>query len=126
MTLLILALLLALPAAAASQRLYPTLDWPLLIGVPTVFSAVAFIAYRSDKQRAQDGGWRVPELTLHLLDLLGGWPGAFLAQRRYRHKTAKASFQLIFWVTVLAYELVALDALLGWRFSREVWRAVAS
>ena len=39
---------------------------------------------------------------MHMLDLLGGWPGALIAQQQSRHKTVKASFQAAFWFTVLA------------------------
>jgi uncharacterized membrane protein YsdA (DUF1294 family) len=33
--------------------------------------------------------------------LLGGWPGALLAQDLFRHKTSKTVFQAMFWCTVL-------------------------
>jgi uncharacterized membrane protein YsdA (DUF1294 family)/cold shock CspA family protein len=64
-------------------------------------SLLAFISYAADKKAARDGGWRTQESTLHLLALVGGWPGALLAQHRLRHKSAKASFQIVFWATVL-------------------------
>ena len=51
----------------------------------------------------------MPESTLHLFDLLGGWPGALIAQQQFRHKTVKASFQAGFWMTVVLN--VALMAL---------------
>jgi uncharacterized membrane protein YsdA (DUF1294 family) len=38
---------------------------------------------------------------LLLLGLLCGWPGAVLAQKMLRHKTAKTSFQITFWATVV-------------------------
>ncbi len=70
----------------------------------TVMSVIAFVAYGVDKRRAGSiGRRRVPERTLHLLELLGGWPGAILAQRRFRHKTKKASFRLAFWFVVLLH-----------------------
>lgn len=50
---------------------------------------------------ARDGRWRIAENTLHLLALLGGWPGALLAQYRLRHKSSKPAFLIIFWATVL-------------------------
>lgn len=66
-----------------------------------VASVVAFVAYAFDKSAAQRNEWRTPENTLHLFALLGGWPGAMAAQRLLRHKSAKASFQMTFWVTVV-------------------------
>lgn len=64
-------------------------------------SAVTFVAYVADKRAARRGGRRTPETRLHLLSLAGGWPGALLAQQVARHKTAKASFRLVFWWTVV-------------------------
>ncbi|TLM94745.1 MAG: DUF1294 domain-containing protein [Actinobacteria bacterium] len=64
-------------------------------------SAVAFVAYGRDKAAARRGMRRTPESTLHLIALLGGWPGALVAQRAFRHKTRKTSFQVVFWVTVV-------------------------
>lgn len=64
--------------------------------IPTVYlimSLFAFIAYASDKRAAVRGEWRVPESTLHVLELLGGWPGALFAQKRLRHKSSKLSYQ---------------------------------
>jgi uncharacterized membrane protein YsdA (DUF1294 family) len=50
--------------------------------------------------------------------LLGGWPGAFLAQRRLRHKCSKGSYQFVFWGIVLLYQLAAADVLLDHQLSR--------
>jgi uncharacterized membrane protein YsdA (DUF1294 family)/cold shock CspA family protein len=65
-----------------------------------VSSIVAFLAYAFDKSSALRGEWRTQESTLHLFALIGGWPGALAAQRLLRHKSAKTSFQTVFWVTV--------------------------
>jgi uncharacterized membrane protein YsdA (DUF1294 family)/cold shock CspA family protein len=62
---------------------------------------VAFGAYAIDKSAAQNNRWRTKESTLHLLGLIGGWPGAYLAQRLLRHKSSKAEFQSTFWVTAV-------------------------
>jgi uncharacterized membrane protein YsdA (DUF1294 family)/cold shock CspA family protein len=64
-------------------------------------SGVTFALYAIDKAQAARDGHRVPEPRLHLLALVGGWPGALLAQQFLRHKTAKASFLRGFWITVV-------------------------
>ena len=74
---------------------------PLFIPVIYVFvSLVTYGIYAKDKSAAENGSWRVSETTLHTLSLLGGWPGARIAQLAIRHKTAKTGFQLAFWITV--------------------------
>jgi uncharacterized membrane protein YsdA (DUF1294 family) len=99
-------------------------DWRVLAGVPVLVSLFAFFAYRRDKRRAEAGEWRIPESTLHLIELVGGWPGAFLAQRQFRHKTAKLPFQVTFWLIVLTHQFLAIDSLTGWRLTREAVRFV--
>lgn len=109
-----LAILLILPTAAILRYAHE-MDWRILFGAPLSMSVITFFTYRDDKGRAQRGNWRIPEATLHCLELFGGWPGAFLAQRRYRHKTVKASFQFAFWLIIVGHQLLALDSLFGWR-----------
>ena len=87
--------------------------------VYVVLSVVLFALYGVDKAAAREGGWRTPENTLHLLALLGGWPGALVAMRVFRHKTKKQPFRTIFWCTVvinciaLAWLLSSSGALVG-------------
>jgi uncharacterized membrane protein YsdA (DUF1294 family) len=83
-------------------------------------SVAAFVGQGIDKRKAASGQWRTPEATLHLFELLGGWPGAFLAQRIFYHKTAKAGYQLVFWLIVAGYEYAAIDFLLGWKLAHAV------
>ena len=76
-----------------------------------VVSPVSFLAYGWDKRQAKKNGWRVPEKTLHSIDAVGGWPGGFLAQQIFRHKTQKGAFQIKFWLTVVMHVVgVALIA----------------
>ncbi|MEZ5545100.1 MAG: DUF1294 domain-containing protein [Lysobacteraceae bacterium] len=63
-------------------------------------SGVSYLMYRSDKAAAEKDAHRTPENSLHLADLLGGWPGALIAQQQFRHKTIKQPFQSVFWATV--------------------------
>lgn len=60
-----------------------------------------FLAYGADKKAAEKGEWRIPELHLHALEFLGGWPGAYLAQKIFHHKTKKRSFQAMFWLMLV-------------------------
>jgi uncharacterized membrane protein YsdA (DUF1294 family) len=64
-------------------------------------SVMSYLFYWYDKDVAGTRQRRVPEDTLHGLDLLGGWPGALIAQQQFRHKTAKESFQTGFCMTVV-------------------------
>jgi len=64
-------------------------------------SSLAFVMYAKDKSAAQRNAWRTPESTLHLLALLGGWPGALIAQQTLRHKSRKEEFRFVFWLTVI-------------------------
>ena len=60
-----------------------------------LMSLIAFSTFGYDKHSARKQRPRVPEKTLHLLELLGGFPGAFLAITLFRHKSSKPSFLLI-------------------------------
>ncbi|QPG06807.1 DUF1294 domain-containing protein [Salinimonas marina] len=62
----------------------------------SVMSLITFIWYWRDKRASIGEKWRVPELTLHMMALLGGWPGACVAQQVFRHKTQKRTFRVVF------------------------------
>lgn len=64
-------------------------------------SLASLLLYWQDKRASASGSWRVRESDLHLLGILGGWPGAVVAQNVFRHKTKKASFARFFWITVM-------------------------
>ena len=76
------------------------------LGLVIVMSAVCYAAYGLDKWRAVHAGRRVPARTLHLLAFLGGWPGALLGQRQFRHKTQKRSFLVLFWLIVILHAAI--------------------
>ncbi len=63
-------------------------------------SLLTFILYWTDKRAAKNGTQRTPEKALQLLSLAGGWPGGLFAQRIFRHKSIKKSFQFVYWTTV--------------------------
>lgn len=74
------------------RAVYPK-ELPIALAVLSLFS---FIQYACDKRYAVHNRFRISEARLHLLDLLGGWPGGLLAQKIYRHKVSKSGFQVVF------------------------------
>ncbi|MCE0559172.1 MULTISPECIES: DUF1294 domain-containing protein [unclassified Motilimonas] len=69
--------------------------------VYSLMSVLTFALYGKDKSAARKKRWRVKERTLHLFALFGGWPGAMLAQQKFRHKTQKQPFRFIYWLTIV-------------------------
>ena len=61
----------------------------------------AFLAYGADKRAAERGDWRIPEAHLHTLEFLGGWLGAYAAQKIFHHKNKKRSYQAMFWLMLV-------------------------
>ncbi|MHC5012183.1 MAG: DUF1294 domain-containing protein [Planctomycetota bacterium] len=78
---------------------------PWVAGSYGVVSIATYAAYAIDKRRATTGRRRIPEARLHLLELLGGWPGALLARRYVRHKTRKRRYTLVLCGIVLLHLL---------------------
>ena len=74
---------------------------PLILGLYIIASLFTFIMYAHDKTAARENSWRVREKTLQLLSLMGGWPGALIAQQKLHHKSRKLSFQIVFWLTII-------------------------
>jgi uncharacterized membrane protein YsdA (DUF1294 family) len=110
-----LLFLLLLPVMALYRR---GVDFRWAGAYGLVLSVMTYWTYAHDKRQAQAGEWRVTEAWLHLLELAGGWPGAWLAQRRLRHKCSKGSYQVVFWLIVLGYQFAALDSFQDWQLSR--------
>lgn len=88
--------------------------YPVSIQVVAYYLTInysAFSLYYFDKQSAVESGWRIPELTLHKISLLGGFVGARIGQVVNRHKVSKGSFLAVYWFTVVLH-LVSV----GWFF----------
>jgi uncharacterized membrane protein YsdA (DUF1294 family)/cold shock CspA family protein len=102
-----ISFLVALAALTAVGRL--EMSWlALYYGA----SLITYGVYARDKTAAQNAGRRTPESTLHLMSLVGGWPGALIAQVLLRHKTRKPSFLIGYWFTVIA-NCIALGVIVG-------------
>ncbi|MGU3643964.1 DUF1294 domain-containing protein [Microbacterium sp. C23T] len=100
--------LLVFVAALAGVYFVFELAWwvPALYGAASI---IAFAAYGIDKAAARRQANRISEQTLVILGLIGGWPGALVAQQAFRHKTRKRSFRRAFWATV-GVNILALAA----------------
>jgi uncharacterized membrane protein YsdA (DUF1294 family) len=71
--------------------------------VPVFYAAASVataIAYHLDKSAAERHAWRTSERTLHVMAVMGGWPGALVAREVFRHKSRKLSFRFLFWTAV--------------------------
>jgi uncharacterized membrane protein YsdA (DUF1294 family) len=117
---LIILLALLTPPALAMWRFWSAQQNVVPVICYLASSVIAYIACADDKRRARAAAQRTPERLLHVLELAGGWPGGFLAQQRHRHKTRKASYQVVFWLIVAAHEFVAIDYLLQWQLARSI------
>ena len=80
----------------------------LLLLFILLMNAASYWSYAQDKEAAQIGARRVPEQTLHILSFLGGWPAAWLAQQKLRHKTQKQPFRKVYWFTMILNILLVL------------------
>jgi uncharacterized membrane protein YsdA (DUF1294 family) len=89
----------------------------LLVGLPWIvawivaWSVVTFGFYGLDKSAARAGRMRTPELVLHGLAVVGGFPGAWLGRSVFRHKTLHTGF-----LVVLVVSTVGWGAALAWWF----------
>lgn len=90
-----------MPAIMHFLALTIRLPWPIWVYLG--MSILTLVLYLADKSRAARGKWRISESTLHLCELAGGWPGAFLAQRLFRHKNRKRDYLVLFYAIVAVH-----------------------
>ncbi|AHG21928.1 hypothetical protein Z042_21675 [Chania multitudinisentens RB-25] len=82
---------------------------PLWLGMLLV-NLLTLWVYGWDKLAACKGWQRVPETTLLLFGVVGGWLGAILGQWLFRHKTQKQPFRTYFILSVVLNLLLVLAA----------------
>jgi uncharacterized membrane protein YsdA (DUF1294 family) len=68
-----------------------------------LMSLISFVMMGWDKRAARREKRRTPEKTLHIIELLGGFPGSFAGQHLFRHKRRKRRYQLVFWLIVVLH-----------------------
>lgn len=95
-------LLLIFAAVGSIFTSHPVAMWFLLANVLTL------AIYGIDKTAARKTWRRVPESTLLVFGVVGGWPGAIVGQQLFRHKTQKQPFKTYFIVSVIVSILVTV------------------
>lgn len=108
---IVFAVLCTLPVIG-SIRLLVLDGIPWALAAYVLASMLGFWLYAIDKSSALRERRRIPETRLHVVELVGGWPGALLAQQVFRHKTRKMPFQAVFWSIVALHQAVWADWLL--------------
>lgn len=74
-----------------------------------VINIITFAVFGIDKKKAIDGKFRIKELTLFVLSLLGGSLGGLIAMHTFHHKTRKWYFKfgipliLVAWVAMIVW-----------------------
>ncbi|EDE4817457.1 DUF1294 domain-containing protein [Salmonella enterica subsp. enterica serovar Enteritidis] len=95
-------LLLLFAAVGSIFTSHPVAMWFLLANVLTL------AIYGVDKTAARKTWRRVPESTLLVFGVVGGWPGAIVGQQLFRHKTQKQPFKTYFIVSVIVSTVVTV------------------
>ena len=108
--------LLALLAGAllwlAAQSL---LEWGAYPSWLLSMSVVTFLLYGFDKlqaQRQEPRLLRVPEITLHVAAIAGGFMGAWAGMLLFRHKTRHQLFTIVLLASTVAHAVLAYLLLL--------------
>ena len=78
-----------------------------------VINVVTFLVYGIDKVKAKRGYWRISEVTLLMLAVIGGSIGALLGMKVWHHKTMHKKFK--YGLPLILLALIALLVYLAQR-----------
>ncbi len=87
--------------------------WSPLLAWLAGWTPVAFAAYAIDKRAATRGDWRIPEIVLHGLALIGGVIGAWAGRLVFRHKTRKPVVLVVLVIASVLWAGIAIWAVFG-------------
>jgi uncharacterized membrane protein YsdA (DUF1294 family) len=79
------------------------MDWHIYLIWLAVASVITFLVYGIDKAQAKMGACRVPQVALHVLSLVGGFPGGWAGRSIFRHKTQKGFFVFVLTISTLIH-----------------------
>lgn len=78
----------------------------LIYSIFFVLNVITFGLYGWDKHQAHYGGWRIPEMVLLLLAVIGGAYGAGMGMLLFRHKTRHLSFCIVVPIALFVWLIV--------------------
>jgi uncharacterized membrane protein YsdA (DUF1294 family) len=93
--------------------LWLVLGWSPLVAWLVGWTPPAFAAYGVDKWQATHDGWRIPEVVLHGLALIGGVVGAWAGRLVFRHKTRKPEFLVVLVIASILWGAIVAWSILG-------------
>ncbi|MEM6553951.1 MAG: DUF1294 domain-containing protein [Planctomycetota bacterium] len=83
----------------------------IVLGLAGLASGLVSVLLLWDKRQARLGRWRVPEVRLHVLELLGGWPASWAVRLVIRHKTVKVKYRVWFGLAVAGHVAAVVGVL---------------
>ena len=87
---------------------------PPLLAWMAGWSVPAFADVRDRQAPGRNsGGWRVPEIVLHGLALVGGVVGAWIGREVFHHKTRKAVFSVVLAIASILWAAIVIWSLLA-------------
>lgn len=85
----------------------------IIIGYILLINLIGFIAMYIDKKRAKRNEWRIKEVTLLSIVLLGGGIGSIIGMYKFRHKTKKLRFTIGFPTIVITQIVLIIYCLIA-------------
>ena len=79
-----------------------------IVGSLIIINLITFLLYGIDKRKAKKGRWRISEVTLLLLAVIGGSIGAWLGIKIWHHKTLHKKFKYGIPLIIFAQIVVAI------------------
>lgn len=73
----------------------------ILTGLLIILNLHSFYLYYSDKQRAIQRKYRIPEKKLLLFTIVFGGLGAYIGMTMFRHKTKQLTFKIVVPISML-------------------------
>ena len=87
----------------------------IILGYLLAVNIATFFLYGIDKYKAKKGKWRISEITLLLMAVIGGSIGAWAGMRLWHHKTMHKKFKygipliITFQVALAVYLLTNIE-----------------